>query len=1077
MGVNRTCRVWLLAVLTAVVSTIWTTPSFGAPAPVIASVPAAPTVSARTGFGRVVLDWPRVPDAREYRVFRSTNGTFDATPFARVPNSGFLDFRVTNGRTYSYRVVAVNRAGAGPMSNIATAKPLAPPEVVTAEPGDGKATVRWRASLGAAQYILYRGQSWDRAAMVPVATLPGLEFVDTGLANGTVYFYRVRAIDGTNQSRLSPYARVKPAAPPTPAPTVPPANLTGALVDGKAQLAWSAVPGATGYKIFRSTSDGFTLPSMIGSTAALHFTDTGMAAGTAYFYKVAAYNAGGIGPMSNIVSVAPVPPPPAPAGLAATVVEGKIKLTWSAVAGVTGYKIFRGSSDAAVAAPPVGTTALLTLTDTTVTLGTTYFYKVASYNANGTGPMSTSVNATPAALPAAPTGLMATPGNAMVTLTWTPVAGAMSYRVYRGTAAGAQSATAVATGLTTSAFVDSGLVNGAPFFYKVTAVGAGGEGPRSSEASATPVAPLPAPTGLTATAGNGQVSLSWATVTGAASYSLYRGTATGAEGPTPIATGILTPDFIDNGLTNGLTYFYQVTAVNSTSQSARSAEANATPTSAAPVASSTLETFRFLRQATWGPKPGDIAALAPLGASGREAFIAQQFGAAPSIYPDTLYDQGTEVAQEHFMGLALTGQDQLRQRVAWALHKIWVVSAVEVSSTRGIVTYHRLLLNNAFGNYRDLMFNVTVNPAMGRYLNMLNSRRQNLPTDPLPNENYARELMQLFTLGLTQVNPNGTPTNPASPQPTYSEDDVKALARILTGWTFGDGNPATVPTSTGGENYTVPMEAVASRHDVAAKTFLGQNFPAGGTALAELNRALDIIFSQSSLAPFVSRQLIQQLVTSNPSQGYVQDITAVFNDNGGGVKGDLAAVVKAILLHSEALASNDPNTMNGKLAEPVLYITSMMRAFNATVTDHPFMTDRSEVMGQRVFYPPSVFSYFAPGFRVRGTSNGLGVPLQGPEFQGLTTVTALERANFVGTLLRGDFGTNVTIDYSPFTTRATTAATLVDYCAEVFLGGRISAEHRNAIVNAVNASGTDAFERSRTAIYLILTSAQAQVDR
>jgi uncharacterized protein (DUF1800 family) len=337
--------------------------------------------------------------------------------------------------------------------------------------------------------------------------------------------------------------------------------------------------------------------------------------------------------------------------------------------------------------------------------------------------------------------------------------------------------------------------------------------------------------------------------------------------------------------------------------------------------------------------------------------------------------------------------------------------------------------------------------------------------------------MQLFTLGLTQLNPNGTPTNPASPQPTYTEDDVKALARILTGWTFGDGNPATVPTSTGGENYTVPMEPVASRHDITAKTFLGANFPAGGSALVELNLALDLIFSQSSLAPFVSKQLIQQLVTSNPSPGYVQDIAAVFNDNGGGMKGDLAAVVRAILLHPEALASNDPNTMSGKLAEPVLYITSMMRTFNATVTDHPFMTDRSEIMGQRVFYPPSVFSYFAPGFRVRGTNNGSGVPLQGPEFQGLTTVTALERANFIGALLRGDYGTNVTIDYSPFTTRATTAATLVDYCAEVFLGGRISAEQRNTIINAVNASGADAFERSRTAIYLTLTSAQAQVDR
>ena len=783
-------------------------------------------------------------------------------------------------------------------------------------------------------------------------------------------------------------------------------------------------------------------------------------------------------PQQPVKPHGPVPTTP-PANVVATFAANHIALNWSSVPKATGYRLFR-STDNTWTAPPIASTASLTFTDLSFTSGVTYFYRVAGYNAKGMGPMSDAVSVTPTAPPtpppAAPTGLTATAGNAMVTLTWTPVTGANTYNVYRGTASGAQGPTALATGLTTSAFVDSGVVNGTLYFYKVTAVGTGGEGARSTEASATPVAPLLAPTGVSTTAGDATATVSWLAVSGATTYNVYRGTSAGGEGATAFATGLTTISFTDNGLTNGLTYFYQVTALGSGGQSPRSLEVSATPTAPPPVANPMLETFRFLRQATWGPKPGDVAALMPLGSAGREAFITQQLGAPISIYPDTLFDQEIEVSQEHFMSLALTGEDQLRQRTAWALHKIWVVSAVEIANARGIVTYHRLLLNNAFGNYRDIMQQVTLNPGMGRYLNMLNSRKQTLLTDPLPNENYARELMQLFTLGLVQLNPNGTPTNPASPVPTYTEADVKALARILTGWTFGDGNP-TPPTSGGSENYTVPMEAVATRHDTTQKTFLGVDFPAGVTAPVELNHALDVIFSQPSLAPFISRQLIQQLVTSNPSPAYVQAIAAVFNDNGGGVKGDMAAVIHAILMHPEALASTNPNTTGGKLAEPVLYITSMMRALNATVTDHPFMTDRSEAMGQRVFYPGSVFSYFSPGFRVRGTNNGTGALLAGPEFQGLTTVTALERANFVGALLAGQYGTNVTIDYSLFTARANDAATLVDFCAETFMGGRMSSLERTAIINAVNVTAvSNPSERVRTAIYLTLTGAQAQVD-
>jgi uncharacterized protein (DUF1800 family) len=401
------------------------------------------------------------------------------------------------------------------------------------------------------------------------------------------------------------------------------------------------------------------------------------------------------------------------------------------------------------------------------------------------------------------------------------------------------------------------------------------------------------------------------------------------------------------------------------------------------------------------------------------------------------------------------------------------VSGVEINNPRAILPYYRLMMGNAFGNYRDLMKAVTLNPAMGRYLNMVNNRAQATNNNIPANENYPRELMQLFTLGLTTLNPDGTPRiDPATnqPEPSYSEEDVKALARILTGWTYGDSDAATIPAGNQGENFLFPMAAIrpaSNRHDVTQKTFLGEDFPAGVAAEAELDHALQVIFDHPNVAFFVSRQLIQQLVTSNPSQMYVNDIAAVF----GSSDGNLGAVVRAILTHTDAGVTTPTS---GKLAEPVLFVVSQLRALNATVTDHPFMSDKVAEMGQNVFFPPSVFSYFSPGYRVRNTGTP---PLGGPEFQGLTTVTALVRANFVGRLISNGFGDAVAIDYTQFNNRAANPADLVDYVGLVFTGGRLSAQQRSEIIAAVGASTTNATERVRTALYLTLVPASSQVDR
>jgi uncharacterized protein (DUF1800 family) len=776
-------------------------------------------------------------------------------------------------------------------------------------------------------------------------------------------------------------------------------------------------------------------------------------------------------------------PSPAPAGVSALVLappqnvtaapgDQRVTLNWQASAGATSYTIYRRlASESAytllasgISAPPFVNPGL--------TNGTRYYYQLRAVSTAEVSGPSASVSAVPLPPPPAVAPVVAAvAGNARVTLTWNALPGATGYRIYRSTTS-LLDGPAIATATTTT-FNNTGLVNGTMYFYVVTGTNLGGEGPRSNSVVAQPVAPPSAPLTPSASAGNEFVTLSWAPSDGAATYNIYRGTSRNGQASAPVAVGVSRPPFVDKPLANGPTYYYKVTALNPGGEGPRSTEVSASPEAPAPETDAAmLAAFRFLRRATWGPKPGEAANVRSIGV---QAFLDQQFAQPPSAYPDLLFNHPVEITQQHFMHLALTGPDQLRQRVAWALHKIWVVSAIDIDNAGAIITYQRTLLDGAFGNYRDLMRRMTLNPAMGRYLNMLNNRSQAVTNVP-PNENYPRELMQLFTLGIPRLYPDGSIIRDGNnlEAQVYTEDDVKELARIFTGWTFGDGDPATVPTRAGNTNYRVPMEAVARYHDTGEKRFLGEQFAAGQTAEQDLEQALDVIFKHPNLGPFIGRQLILQLVTSNPSPAYVTAIARVFEDNGVGVRGDLAAVVRAVLTHPEAAVSS-PNS--GKLSEPVLFVVSQLRALDAAVTDHPFIGNKVEEMGQNVFYPGSVFSYYSPGYRVRGTVGPTGAPLGGPEFQIFTSVTAMERANFVGSLVGGHFGDDVTFDYGPFTSRAADPPALVDYCAELFMGTRISPEMRAEIILAVRASSaTNTRERARTAIYLTLVAAQTQVD-
>lgn len=940
------------------------------------------------------------------------------------------------------------------------------PSGVTATPGDAKVTLAWSASAGAVAYEIYRGTTpggeGSHAIRIGVT---GTSFVDTSVTNGTTYFYKIAAVNGAGTSAKSAEVSAKPSAgPPPPIPT----NLTATPGDRQVTLQWTASNG-TGvtYDVFRGTAAGgeSTTAVKTGLTSPT-FVDTGLTNGTTYFYKVTAVKNGSSSAPSNEASAKPSagPPPPVPTNLTATPGDRQVTLHWTASAG-TGvtYDVFRGT-----AAGAEGSTAIKTgvtspmLVDTGLTNGTMYFYKVTAVANGSSSAPSTEASAKPAAVPApaAPTNLTATAGNQQVVLAWSAVSGSgITYSVFRGTAAGAESTTPIVTGLTSPAYTNSGLTNGTTYFYTVTAESSGVSSTSSNEANAKPgpPPPPPVPTGLTALPGNQTNTLTWTASTGATSYNVYRGTTSNGESNTAIATGITATTFNDPNLTNGTTYFYKIAAVNANGTSAKSTEASAMPTAPGTILTQAQkDAFRFLRQSTFGPTQPLVDHVVQVG---KAAFIDEQMALPPTAYPDTLIQMpNMELVSEQFFANAISGQDQLRQRVAWALSQIFVVSAVKVDNTDAMVPYIRMLEQRAFDNVKDVMHDVSLSPAMGEFLDMVNNQKADPTTGSMPNENYAREWLQLFSIGLVELNDDGTPRvgNP----PTYTQATVSDMARALTGWTYGD-NRTTNPTHQNPRYYKGPMKPVESLHDTGAKTILGVSFPAGQTAQQDFDMALTTVFNHHNVGPFLVRELIQKLVTSNPSPTYLSDIVKVFNDNGQGVRGDLKAVVKAILLHPEASATA------AKFQEPALFLTTVCRALCTNITDHPFMSDFSESMAQRIWFAPSVFNYFSPNYRVGN--------LFIPEMQIWTAANALTRTNWTSSLLSGGFGGSVRLNLAAYTPVAGDPNALVDTVNAWIMGGTMTPDVRGAILTAVSATSNQQ-ERIQTALYLAITSMQYQVE-
>jgi uncharacterized protein (DUF1800 family) len=480
------------------------------------------------------------------------------------------------------------------------------------------------------------------------------------------------------------------------------------------------------------------------------------------------------------------------------------------------------------------------------------------------------------------------------------------------------------------------------------------------------------------------------------------------------------------------------------------------------------ELHRFLEQATWGPTPESVARLQQLG---KERFLDEQFSLPPSPYPDPVPDMSSMTpVQRRFFTNAMNAPDQLRQRMAFALSQIFVVSAVKTGSDFQMIPYIRMLQDKAFGNYLDLMKAVTLSPTMGRFLDMVNNDKPDLVKKTSANENYARELLQLFTIGMVELNPDGTPKafGLAGTYPSYDEEDVKNFARAFTGWTFPT-KPGATPQKYNPSFYEGPMVAWDANHDKDPKTLLnGVVIPGGRTAQEDLDAALKNIFEHRNVGPFVAQRLIRHFVTSNPSRPYVQRVAAVFDNNGQGVRGDLRAVLRAILLDPEASAPAVP-AQAGHLREPVLYAIASLRALKANVAEDNGLAGYGDGMGQRVFFSPSVFNYFSPLYKIPGG-------LSAPEFQITTPSTSLTRANFANRIARNGFGASVTVDYAALESIATNVDALSEALGNALLGGPLPQPLKDAI-NTACAATTDVKTRVRNSVFLVLSSSFYQVQR
>ncbi len=506
------------------------------------------------------------------------------------------------------------------------------------------------------------------------------------------------------------------------------------------------------------------------------------------------------------------------------------------------------------------------------------------------------------------------------------------------------------------------------------------------------------------------------------------------------------------------------------------------------------EAFQFLNQTTFGATEADADRVI---AMRKEAWIDDQLTTPASLHlphvqaiapPPPGMDfllQADRV--DIWFRYALSGDDQLRQRVAFALSEIMVVSqlgALDIAPY-ALADYYDVLVRNAFGNYRDLIEEVTLHPAMGVYLSMLGNRKPDPARNIRPDENYAREIMQLFSIGLVELNSDGSTRLDAFGQaiPTYDQEVIENFAHVFTGWTWAGAADFESARGTR-QNQVFPMELWEEFHDSGEKTLLGGvTLGAGQGGERDLSDALDNVFNHSNVGPFIAIRLIHRLVSSNPSPAYVSRVAAVFDNNGSGVRGDLGAVVRAILLDTEASPASRLET-TGKIKEPLLRLTQLWRVYNATSISgrYPF-NFAYFVFGQGPLQATSVFNFFSPFYAPPGEI--LDSNLVAPELEIATEFLNTFVTNYMFAQIFGLNSLNedlqdddVYIDFESEMLIADDADLLIDSVSDKLLGGEISVTLRNEIAGMLALiPEADTAVRVAETIYFIVTSPEFAYQR
>lgn len=450
-----------------------------------------------------------------------------------------------------------------------------------------------------------------------------------------------------------------------------------------------------------------------------------------------------------------------------------------------------------------------------------------------------------------------------------------------------------------------------------------------------------------------------------------------------------------------------------------------------------VDAARLLEQATFGPTASEIARVRQIGLAN---WINGQL-----VMPETVIADGGDsadvVRDAWFISMA-SAPDQLRQRMVFALSQILVVSSDKNPTGRELTPWLKTLSKQAFGNYGDLLREMTRNPAMGKYLGLGHSKA------PAPNEDFAREVMQLFSIGLVELNMDGSPRLDAAGKtiPTYDQVRIGELSRALSGWGFAKSF----------EDMSAPLVAREQYHDRRAKTLLnGTVLPAGQTAVQDLDSVVNNLIQHPNTAPFISLRLIRHFVTSNPSRAYVQRVATVFKQS----HSNLAATLKAVLLDPEA---RDPALAgSGHLRDPVLHTLSLARALGGQVLSGRNVFWDYYLMGERIAQAPSVFSFYSPMNPLPGNAGYFG-----PEFQLYSGSQAVRRANFVLALLDGSLGGAINIDITPYVNAAKDPQALMTLVERTLLQGRMAPGARQAIGEAVFKVSSDMRQRALTALYL-----------